>query len=88
MLEYLIGLGLDVNSLDDASIIAADGRGRVGTPLSYAVRWYQVEAAKWLLDRGADPDKASSLGISARHLVKRLPPDHELSILFQSFKPL
>ncbi|KAF2735294.1 ankyrin, partial [Polyplosphaeria fusca] len=55
MLEYLLGLGLDINAMDDAIKIADDGRGQHGTPLQYAVMWGRVEEAKWLLERGADP---------------------------------
>lgn len=86
MLEYLVRLGLDVNSMDDAITIPANGRGRVGTPLQYAVLWGRVEEAKWLLNKGADPDKTSSSGSSARSRAKRLPPNHELSILLQSIR--
>ncbi|KAF1945069.1 hypothetical protein EJ02DRAFT_509769 [Clathrospora elynae] len=79
MLEYLVGLGIDTNSLDDAITIAADGRGRDGTLLQYAIVWGRAEEAKWLLDHGADPDKMSTFGISARSRVKRLRPDDEIS---------
>ncbi|CAO2658406.1 Nn.00g061290.m01.CDS01 [Neocucurbitaria sp. VM-36] len=84
MLEYLVGLGLDVNSLDDAITIGVDGRGRIGTPLHYAVRWGRVEEAKWLLAKGADPDKMSSYGFSARDEAKRLLPQHELAVLLRT----
>lgn len=73
-----------MSTLWDAITIEADGRGRIGTPLQYAVMWGRVEEAKWLLDKGADPDKTSSYGTSARDRLKRLRPDHELSILLQS----
>jgi hypothetical protein len=45
MLEYLVGLGLDINSPEDAVTIPEDGRGRVGTPLAYAMLWRRVEEA-------------------------------------------
>ncbi|KAF2277837.1 ankyrin [Westerdykella ornata] len=80
MLEYLVGLGLDINAMDDAD----DGLGQHGTPLQHAVTWRRVEEAKWLLDRGADPDKKNPWGISARDQVKRLPPSHELAILLST----
>lgn len=84
MLEYLVGLGLDVNASDDAIKIADDGRGQHGTPLQYADMWGRVEEAKWLLSKGADPDKKTPYGISARDRAKRLPPKHELAILLQT----
>jgi len=83
MLEYLVGLGLDVNALDTGETTAPDGRGRTGTPLQYDVLWGCVEEAKWLLDRGADPDKTSCFGVSARDRAKRLPLGHEISVLLQ-----
>lgn len=83
MMEYLLGLGLDINAMDDAIEIAPDGRGQVGTPLQYAVLWHRVEEAKWLLGRGADPDKQAH-SISARDRVNRLSDNDPLSILFRT----
>ncbi|KAF2732144.1 ankyrin [Polyplosphaeria fusca] len=56
MLEYLDGFGLDVNALDDGVFLGWHQRG---TPLHYAVMWGNVEEAKWLIGKGADPDKRS-----------------------------
>ncbi|KAH8726150.1 ankyrin repeat-containing domain protein [Phaeosphaeriaceae sp. PMI808] len=84
MLEYLVGLGLDVNAMDDAIKIADDGRGQVGTPLQYAVLWGRMEEAKWLLDRGADPDKKTPYGISARDRVKKFAAEDKLAILLRT----
>jgi ankyrin repeat protein len=67
MLEYLVSLGLDINALDDADTIPKDGRGRIGTLLAYAVWWRRVDEARWLFERGADPDKTSIYGLSARY---------------------
>ncbi|KAF1830508.1 ankyrin [Decorospora gaudefroyi] len=92
MLEYLVGLGLDVNALDDARTIPEDARGRTGTPLTYAIQWSRVEEARWLLEHGADPDKKSTFGWSARDQAKSMargmPPDHEMAVLFRRFKLL
>jgi ankyrin repeat protein len=86
MLEYLVGLGLDVNAVDDAIKIADDGRGQHGAPLEYAVMWGRVREARWLLEHGADPDK-KTWGRSARDRVNspNLPSDHGLKALFRSF---
>jgi ankyrin repeat protein len=84
MMEYLVGtLGMDVNAMDDPIKIAPDGRGQRGTPLMYAVYWGRVEEAKWLLSNGADPDRKTPWGSSARDLAKRLPPIHELAYIMR-----
>jgi hypothetical protein len=85
MLEYLVGLELDINAPDDAVTIPEDGRGRVGTPLAYALLWRRVEEATWLLEKGADPDRRSTYGFSGRDIVKRLPPEDELAVLLRTF---
>ncbi|KAF2108166.1 ankyrin repeat-containing domain protein [Lophiotrema nucula] len=88
MLEYLVGLGLDVNAMDDAIKVADDdaGRGQWGSPLQYSIKWGRVEEARWLLDHGADPDLKTPWGGSPRDRVKRrFPPDHAFSILFQEY---
>lgn len=81
MLEFLIGLGLDINAPDDAIKIAEDGRGQHGSPLQYAIRWRRIEEARWLLENGADPDKKTPWGKSARDTVSRFPENDEFSIL-------
>jgi ankyrin repeat protein len=83
MLEYLVGLGLEVNAPDDAVTISEDDRGRVGTPISYAVMWGRVEEATWLLEKGADPGRKSTYGFSARDLAERRPPENEMRTLFR-----
>jgi hypothetical protein len=84
MLEYLVGLGIDVNGLDDRVRIAGYGCPYDGTPLAYAVKWVCVEEAKWLLEHGADADKKSVRGFSARDQAKMLPRDHELAVLLRN----
>jgi hypothetical protein len=84
MLEYLVGLGLDINAMDDAIKIADDGRGQRGTPLHYAIVWGRVEETKWLLEHGADPDKKPTWGISARDRAKKkYPAEHKILMLLQ-----
>lgn len=84
MLEYLVGLGLDTNGMDDAIKIADDGRGQHGSPLHYAVLWGRVKEAKWLLEHGADPDKKAAWGISARDQAKKkYPAEHDMSVLLR-----
>lgn len=72
MMEYLIGLGADVNAMDDV-VGVRGGRGQRGTPLQYAIlaggRRKEVE---WLLEHGADPDKQAPFGRSARSDVQRI----------------
>ncbi|KAH7068647.1 ankyrin repeat-containing domain protein [Paraphoma chrysanthemicola] len=81
MLEYLTGLGLDINAMDDVIESSGYGMRPEGTPLSHAVKRHRIEEVKWLLAHGADPDKKSIYGISARDRVKRLPRDHDLVAL-------
>lgn len=85
MMEYLLGLGLDVNAIDDAARRGAGGQGQYGTPLHYAVRWGRVEEARWLLDNGADPDKRSPSGITARDWVNRRAAETELANLLREY---
>lgn len=59
MMTHLLQLGLDINGLDDIQ-----GPYRRGTPPSYAVRIRAVEAAQFLLERGADPHKKNQWGYS------------------------
>jgi hypothetical protein len=82
---YLVGLGLDINTLDDANMTSGDYSRRQGTPLVYAIRWGRVEEAKWLLANGADPDKKSTYGLSARDEARSLPPNHELAVLLRDY---
>jgi ankyrin repeat protein len=85
MMRYLVEeLGLDINAVDDAIKIADDGRGQVGTPLQYAIRFGRVEEAKWLLAKGADPDKRNQSGRSAREDAERLPEGYELKELLRN----
>jgi ankyrin repeat protein len=84
MMRYLVeDLGLDINAVDDAIKIADDGREQVGTPLQYAIRFSRVEEAKWLLAKGADPDKRNQSGRSAREDAERLPEGYELKDLLR-----
>jgi hypothetical protein len=71
MLEYLLGLGLDINAEDGVGDAVIRGGGRQGSPLQYAVVWGRVEEARWLLDKGADPDRKSRFGVSARDRIAR-----------------
>jgi ankyrin repeat protein len=57
MMTHLLELGLDVNGLDDIQ-----GPWRLGTPLHYAVRDRSIDAARFLLERGADPHKKNQWG--------------------------
>ncbi|KAH7115797.1 ankyrin repeat-containing domain protein [Dendryphion nanum] len=66
ILDRLVGLGLDINAVDDAIKIGEFGQGQHGTPLQYALLWGRLEVCKWLLENGADPDKKSPWGRSAR----------------------
>ena len=59
MMTYLLELGVDVNGLDDIQ-----GPYRHGTPLHYAFRNRAFEAARFLLQKGADPHKKNQWGYS------------------------
>ncbi|KAF2036802.1 ankyrin [Setomelanomma holmii] len=83
MLEYLVGLGIDVNAMDDAIRTEGYGCAYDGTPLSYAVKWGGVEETRWLLQHGADPDKKSIYGVSAKDQAMRLPSDHLVAVLLR-----
>ncbi|KAF1999813.1 ankyrin [Amniculicola lignicola CBS 123094] len=87
MLRYLLGLGLDINGMDDAIKIGDDGRGQRGSPLMYAIYWGRTIEAKWLLEHGADPDRKTPWGISARDQVRRYPAEHRMSVLLQEICP-
>ena len=67
MMAYLVSLGVDVNGDDDVM-----GPARKGTPLLYAALWRRVEEARWLLERGADPDKRMTWGNTPREYVVRM----------------
>lgn len=83
MLEYLVGLGLDINAMDDAIKICDDGRGQRGSPLMYAIVYGRVEEARWLLEHGADPDLKTPYGVSAKDRAKIHPAEHELWTLLR-----
>lgn len=51
MMEYLLGLGLDINEMD---LAIRGGMGQYGTPLHCAIRMTRDEEAKWLVEKGAD----------------------------------
>ncbi|MCA8968534.1 MAG: ankyrin repeat domain-containing protein [Planctomycetes bacterium] len=51
-----------------ASIDSADGDG--ATPLTRAVVLGRPESVRWLLDRGADPNKGGSQGLSLLEIAK------------------
>jgi hypothetical protein len=87
MLEYLFSeLKLDVNALDDAPTVPEQCRGHDGTPLHYTLRDQRYEAARWLLEHGADPDRKCTFARSpARIWVENLPSDHELAILLRRY---
>jgi hypothetical protein len=84
MLEYLVGLGLEINAPEDADKLPADSRGHIETPLSYAVWWRRVGEATWLLEKGADPDRNPTHGFSARDIAERRPPEDEMKALFRT----
>ena len=87
MMEYLLGLGVDINEPDDIIQIAEDGRGRRGTPLMYALSYARVAEVQWLLEHGADPDKRTSYGDSAMDLaIRRFPPEHKLLALLRQYR--
>ena len=69
MLEYLAGLGLDIDALDDDLGPSYCSSGARGTPLQHAVMWGRINEAKWLMQNGADPDKIGGWGISVRQYV-------------------
>ncbi|ORX94100.1 ankyrin repeat-containing domain protein [Clohesyomyces aquaticus] len=79
MMEYLIGLGVDVNGLDQKS-----NHAQYGTPLQCAIKWGKVEEGKWLLRNGADPDKKSQWGSSARDYAARWAKYNELGTLLNN----
>lgn len=54
MLEYLLTLGLDIDAMDDG---VSFGWGVIGTPLHHAITWHRIKEAKWLIEKGANPDK-------------------------------
>jgi ankyrin repeat protein len=60
MMTYLLDLGLDINELDNKQ----DHLGK-GTHLHYAVFHRVREAARFLLEKGADPHKKNQWGFSA-----------------------
>jgi hypothetical protein len=76
VMEHLFRLGMDINALD-SDLLVQQGRdlqgrplngttrqvaGTWGTPLARAVRRRDLETAKWLLERGADPNVESCFG--------------------------
>lgn len=67
MMAYLVSLGVDINGNDDVM-----GPARKGTPLLYAALWQRVEEARWLLERGADPDRRMTWGNTPREYVVRM----------------
>lgn len=86
MLEYLLGLGVDINGMDDPMRLANDGRGRSGSPLHYALEYSgDREVIKWLLEHGADPHlKTPWGGMSPRERAERFSPsDPEVLALLQ-----
>ncbi|KAF2004145.1 hypothetical protein P154DRAFT_519695 [Amniculicola lignicola CBS 123094] len=87
MLEYLYGFGLDINGIDNTLKISDDGRAQTGSPLMYAVNWGRVEEARWLLEHGADPERRTPWGASARGNLRWCPAKDELSLLFDEFAP-
>lgn len=60
MMTHLLEVGLEINGLDDIQ-----GPYRLGTPLHHAVRNRAVEAARFLLERGADPHKKNLWGYTS-----------------------
>jgi ankyrin repeat protein len=81
MLEYLGGLGLDVNAIADTNRPI----GLRGTPLQYAISQGRIIEAKWLLENGADPDKVA-WGRSSRDLVNRnYYAGHEMRTVLRDF---
>ncbi|KAF2117971.1 ankyrin repeat-containing domain protein [Lophiotrema nucula] len=75
MMKYLVGLGIDVNSMDDAMKQGEHGQGQWGTPLQYAIVWHRIEEAKWLLQHGADVDKLLPGGFTTRQYIQRRQPE-------------
>ena len=81
MLEYLVGLGLDINAIADTTRPV----GLRGTPLQYAICKRRIIEAKWLLEHGADPDQAA-WGRSAREIAdKKYPTGHEMRMILGKF---
>jgi hypothetical protein len=57
MLDHLLALGLDIDGTDEVR-----GFYSMGTPLHYAVSSNKIERARFLLEKGADPEKMNWLG--------------------------
>jgi hypothetical protein len=60
MLEYLLGLGVDINSMHHYLSI------RKGTPLDAALIWKRFEEARWLQDSGAKEGRLIRGGLPRR----------------------
>lgn len=66
MMAHLIDLGYDVNATDEPR-----GHRAIGTPLHYALSAKSLAKVKFLLQRGADPNKPVGLAGSAFNLAER-----------------
>lgn len=76
--RYLVeGLRVDVNAADD------EGR----TPLVFAVIGENAAIVKYLLDHGADPDKADDDGLTPLHSAAGIGPLYSYASLFYTRAP-
>lgn len=72
MMARLLELGVDVNGTDEL-----DGREGLGTSLHHAARWNRADEAKFLIERGAEPNKPDVYGRSALDEASRYPQTHQ-----------
>jgi len=65
MLNHLLALGLDINGYDEVK-----GFYGTGTPLHSAVLSLQIHKARFLLEKGADPDKKNCWGMTPLDMLR------------------
>jgi ankyrin repeat protein len=63
MMTYLLAQGADINDIPESEYVAdAERQAGMGTALHEAVKNGQADAARLLLEKGANPDLKNSLG--------------------------
>ncbi|KAF2503133.1 ankyrin [Lophium mytilinum] len=79
MMEYLVGIGLDVNAVDDA---VRSGEGVWGTPLFCTIKPGRVQEAKGLLEKGADPERRVSwVDMTVREYATRSKANEKVDLM-------
>ena len=76
MMAYLIEAGYDVNATDGVK-----KNRSIGTPLHYAIRAQSLTKAKYLLERGADPNRPVGWAGSPFKMAESMGADEFVSLL-------